>query len=499
MPWNGTGTYLRVRDWTNDASANINMEADLFDSEHDSIAEGINTCLTKDGQNSPTANLPMAGFKHSNVGASSARNDYAQVGQVQDGSYEFALSTGSGGAYTLTLSPPITTYVTGQQFRFKANHANSGAATLAVSALAAKDIKLDDGTTALSGNEILADAMVTVVYDGTVFRLVAIKISAFGRSLIDDSDASAARTTLALGTAAVKNTGTSGDAVPVLNGAATSWSSAITVQQTGLGDAFVARSTDTGASSGPDITLDRDSATPAAADRLGNVKFRGNDSNGDTFLYSLIQGKIVDPTVSSEDGGFWFQTVVAGTMADRFGMEQGFFAASLTDPGTGKINASGYSIADKAISNPVLQVVQTQTGAVATGTTTVPIDDSIPQNTEGDEYMTLAITPKVATSKLKIEVTILLGTGGSGTLTAALFQDSTADALAAAGTRVDNTNSLYPITFVHYMTSGTTSATTFKVRAGASGAGTTTFNGVSAGRLYGGVAASSITITEHYA
>jgi hypothetical protein len=46
------------------------------------------------------------------------------------------------------------------------------------------------------------------------------------------------------------------------------------------------------------------------------------------------------------------------------------------------------------------------------------------------------------------------------------------------------------------MTTGTTLETTFKVRAGNSEAGTTTFNGVSGARLYGGVIVSSITITE---
>ncbi|BCU95174.1 MAG: hypothetical protein CM15mV8_0180 [Caudoviricetes sp.] len=40
----------------------------------------------------------------------------------------------------------------------------------------------------------------------------------------------------------------------------------------------------------------------------------------------------------------------------------------------------------------LLQQVHTQTGAVNTGTTIFPEDDSIPQNTEGDEYMTLSIT-----------------------------------------------------------------------------------------------------------
>jgi hypothetical protein len=53
-------------------------------------------------------------------------------------------------------------------------------------------------------------------------------LTGFGRSLIDDADAAAARSTLALGSAAVKATGTSGDAVPVLNGGEANWSAGAT-------------------------------------------------------------------------------------------------------------------------------------------------------------------------------------------------------------------------------------------------------------------------------
>lgn len=146
----------------------------------------------------------------------------------------------------------------------------------------------------------------------------------------------------------------------------------------------------------------------------------------------------------------------------------------------------------------VVQVVNTQTGAVATGTTILPLDDTIPRNTEGDQYMTLAITPKSATNKLKIDVVLFAAHSAAAYhLIAALFQDTTADALACSG-HVSEGAATYGvcIKFTHYMTAGTASATTFKVRAGASGAGTTTFNGHGAGRMFGGVCASSMTITE---
>jgi hypothetical protein len=147
-------------------------------------------------------------------------------------------------------------------------------------------------------------------------------------------------------------------------------------------------------------------------------------------------------------------------------------------------------------SGTVLQVVNYQTGAVATGTTAIPFDDTIPQNTEGNEYMSLAITPKSATSKLLIQVTVQATCSVLSWGNAALFQDSTANALAAAFGFTDAATSGHAVEFTHYMTSGTTSSTTFKVRAGVNAAGTMTFNGSTAARRLGGVLASSITITE---
>jgi len=147
--------------------------------------------------------------------------------------------------------------------------------------------------------------------------------------------------------------------------------------------------------------------------------------------------------------------------------------------------------------NYVVQIVNTQTGAVDTGSVKIPWDDTKPQNDEGDEYMTLAITPTSATNKLKIEV-VWNGTHNvQGYFTVALFQDDTADALATAPTIPASASYPTNVKFTYYMTAGTTSETTFKVRAGSNDAGTTTFNGRVAGRIHGGVMTSSITITEY--
>jgi hypothetical protein len=180
---------------------------------------------------------------------------------------------------------------------------------------------------------------------------------------------------------------------------------------------------------------------------------------------------------------------------------------STTQVGTGALQDLAVTTAKLAVSavdstilapGAVVQVVNTITGAVATGTTTIPYDDTIPQITEGDQYMSLAITPKSTTNKLQIDVVIELAHSvASAVVMAALFQDATANALAAiVNTQVGAVNQPQSLKLTHYMTAGTTSATTFKVRAGSSSAGTTTFNGSAAARTLGGVMASSITITE---
>lgn len=150
-----------------------------------------------------------------------------------------------------------------------------------------------------------------------------------------------------------------------------------------------------------------------------------------------------------------------------------------------------------AVGIPV-QVVSTVTSAVATGTTAIPEDDTIPQSTEGDQYMSLAITPKATTNQLVIMATIFMSNSNANTdHIAALFQDSTANALAVNMNFMATATGMSTVTLVHSMAAGTTSATTFKIRAGGNNGATTTFNGQSGARKFGAITKSSITILEY--
>lgn len=198
---------------------------------------------------------------------------------------------------------------------------------------------------------------------------------------------------------------------------------------------------------------------------------------------------IVNPTITADS--------IAGFSVSNTGTIYGV-AVTTGTIGTAGIanNAVDYT---KVAAGAVVQVVDALFTAVATGTTLMPFDDTIPQNTEGDQYMTLAITPKSASNKLIIQsVCHVSNSAAAQRFAGALFQDATANALAVGSTTPDTSGGtlVMPINIYHSMAAGTTSSTTFKVRVGANNAGTTTFNGSAAARLYGGITFSYMKITE---
>jgi hypothetical protein len=139
----------------------------------------------------------------------------------------------------------------------------------------------------------------------------------------------------------------------------------------------------------------------------------------------------------------------------------------------------------------VVQIAGATNTLNGTTTTVLPADDTLPQNTEGVEVTTQSITPKSATNILIIDVWQLGYVSTASAATIALFQDSTASALAAAEQYMPNSNGLVNLTCRYIMTAGTTSAITFKYRVGQSTAGTFTY-----GTRYSTAHTGGITITE---
>lgn len=157
------------------------------------------------------------------------------------------------------------------------------------------------------------------------------------------------------------------------------------------------------------------------------------------------------------------------------------------------------SLPDTDVSSFLVQRVSTTVSTVATGTTTVPLDNTVPQNTEGDQYMSLAITPKSSSNILNIKV-IFNGSCTAVTyVVLGLFQDSTASAISSTFVSSDIVHGTFQINLNYNMTAGTTSATTFKVRVGPSTAATVTFNGYNTNAYLGGTINSTIVIEEYSA
>lgn len=169
MPYNGSGVFNRLYSWVQDAANNINIVPTRHDDEDNGFATALSLCLTKDGQQIATANLPMGGFAHTGVANGTVRTQYSSIGQLQDGGLTYIASTGSTNAYVLTLSPAITPYVAGQRFSFKANFLSTGACTLNINSLGAKNIKIE-GLFDPTPYAIKNGQIIDVEYDGTSFQ-----------------------------------------------------------------------------------------------------------------------------------------------------------------------------------------------------------------------------------------------------------------------------------------------------------------------------------------
>jgi len=95
-------------------------------------------------------------------------------GADQDGSapIDYVAATGTANAIAVSFIPAIAAHVTGLPLFFKALAVNTGAVTVAINGLAAKNLLRPDGA-ALTAGDIAANALVMMAYDGTDYRVMS--------------------------------------------------------------------------------------------------------------------------------------------------------------------------------------------------------------------------------------------------------------------------------------------------------------------------------------
>lgn len=121
-------------------------------------------------------NTPDAPVDFTPARASVVRNLFASIAVAFDllpprtamlqGRVNYAVAGGDGNTLTASYTIPAESYVDGASFRLRLTNTNSGAATLNVDGLGAKQIRKSTGT-ALTGGELVAGAIQDFVYNSS--------------------------------------------------------------------------------------------------------------------------------------------------------------------------------------------------------------------------------------------------------------------------------------------------------------------------------------------
>ena len=213
MAYNGSGTFL-INTAGQPVVAGTVISSTTFNALTADLATGLSTVITKDGQTTVTANIPMASFKFTGLGVGSAATDSATLSQVQSTVTKLLASVSGTDTVTATASPTLTAYAAGQMFYLVAAGDNTTSVTLNIDALGAKAVTRD-GSVALAAADIKSGEVVVVVYDGTRFQVVSQLNSAGNATFANVSITSALNVggiaTFSAGSAAAPSITTTGD------------------------------------------------------------------------------------------------------------------------------------------------------------------------------------------------------------------------------------------------------------------------------------------------
>ena len=188
MGWSG-GTFSRVHNFSADASAGIQAQASRFDAEFDEYKAGLENCVTRDGQNAASGNLPMGGNKHTGVGAATSAQEYLRADQnTQQTGIWLVGHSPSGGVFSASADVFPAALQDGMRI-----HAKSSSNNFIVSASTGTIII--NGLTAplfTGGNQVVASqsAVFEAYYDNSQWNLINPRTRISFQSLLTGSDGS---------------------------------------------------------------------------------------------------------------------------------------------------------------------------------------------------------------------------------------------------------------------------------------------------------------------
>jgi len=147
-------------------------------------------------------------------------------------------------------------------------------------------------------------------------------------------------------------------------------------------------------------------------------------------------------------------------------------------------------------SGSIVKTVYTQSDTFATMTGAFPVDDTIPQVSEGTQILSATIAPSVAGNLIRVRLSLYGSVNSAVTITVAVFISGFGpDAQHAFGTTVPTANHTVNMNCEYTQLTSSTSPLTFTVRIGPS-SGTLSLNGLNGTRRYGGKAKCSLVLEE---
>ena len=183
MGWNRDGTFTLTNEqysgddlWEQARGDDRYVRSDDMDAFSVSLKEGLQECIQRDGFVPAAANLPMAGFRHTNVGAATRANEYSTAGQVQKGVLNFVPAQNVGGTgddITLALTPAAVRYDTDLLVAFIVEAANTGPVQANVNGLGLQPVRKNGGADELEADDLRVGELLVMRYDGAAFQALS--------------------------------------------------------------------------------------------------------------------------------------------------------------------------------------------------------------------------------------------------------------------------------------------------------------------------------------